>query len=154
FGAGIFDNTAEAGVPDPDGYIYVYGIRGITKELVVARAKPEAFTDFSTWQFRAGSEWSGELKKATAVADSVSNEMSVSPIGNHQYALVYQLGGVLPEIMLQTGPSPAGPFGPRHEVYNTSNDVQGRKLFTYNAKAHPALSKPGELLVSYNVNSF
>lgn len=27
-------------------------------------------------------------------------------------------------------------------------------FFTYNAKAHPNISRPGELLVSYNVNSF
>ena len=154
FGAGVLVNTAEAGAPSPDGYIYVYGVRGKAKELVVARAKAETFTDFSTWQFRAGNDWSGELKKASALADSVSNELSVTPVGNNQYALVYQYGGLLPDIMLQAGSSPAGPFGPRQKVWNTSDDVREGKLFSYNAKAHPALSKPGELLVSYNVNSF
>jgi hypothetical protein len=31
---------------------------------------------------------------------------------------------------------------------------QKKKHFTYAAKAHPELSRPGELLVSYVVNSF
>lgn len=154
FGAGVLINTAEAGASNPDGYIYVYGIRGKAKELVVARTKSEALTDFSAWQFRAGNDWTGDLKKATAVADSVSNELSVTPVGNNQYALVYQYNGIFPEIMLQAGSSPAGPFGPRQKVWNTSADVHGGKKFSYNAKAHPAISKPGELLVSYNVNSF
>ncbi len=28
------------------------------------------------------------------------------------------------------------------------------EFFAYNAKGHPAISQPGELIVSYNVNSF
>jgi len=31
FGAGIFVNTKEAGATNPDGYVYIYGIRGQTK---------------------------------------------------------------------------------------------------------------------------
>jgi hypothetical protein len=55
---------------------------------------------------------------------------------------------------MQVGSSPVGPFGPRQKIWNTADDIKEKDLFTYNAKAHPALSKPGELLVSYNVNSF
>src|SRR5690606_941809 len=40
FGAGIFVNTAAAGAPAPDGYVYVYGARGPKKEVLVARVAP------------------------------------------------------------------------------------------------------------------
>src|SRR5690606_35937777 len=33
FGAGIFVNTVAAGAPHPDGYVYVYGVRGPKKHV-------------------------------------------------------------------------------------------------------------------------
>src|SRR5690606_15683793 len=92
---------------------------------------------------------------SAALADSVSNELSVSPIGKNRYALVYQYGGIFPTICMQIGPTPVGPFGPRLTVWDTSDDLKADpSLFSYNAKAHPAISGPGELIISYNVNSF
>lgn len=154
FGAGVLVNTAAAGSPAPDGYIYLYGVRGRAKELIAVRIKPGSLENFSSWEFRSGDGWSGDLKQATALSDSVSNELSVTPIGEDRYALIYQYGGIMPTICMQTGPTPYGPFGPRQKIWDTNADVHEKNLFTYNAKAHPALSKPGELLVSYNVNSF
>ena len=101
-----------------------------------------------------GSEWNNSVKNAIAIEDSVSNELSVTPIGENQYALVYQYGGIYPTINMQLATSPVGPFGPRMQIWETTNDIKDPDLFTYNAKAHPAISKPGELLISYNVNSF
>jgi hypothetical protein len=121
---------------------------------MAARTKAGTLANFSAWEFKTFNGWSKDLKDATALADSVSNEMSVSAIGNGQYALIYQLGGIFSEICMQIGSSPAGPFGPRKVIWNTSSELTEKDLFTYNAKAHPALSKPGELLVSYNINSF
>jgi hypothetical protein len=43
FGAGIFPNTKEAGYKNADGYVYVYGVRGKAKNVMVARVKPEDF---------------------------------------------------------------------------------------------------------------
>ncbi|GAB3318659.1 hypothetical protein GCM10027299_10420 [Larkinella ripae] len=154
FGAGVFNNAESAGEAEPDGFLYVYGIKGKSKKLVAARVKPEQVDAFDTWEFWTGAAWTTELKSATALSDSVSNEMSVSKIGKGKYALVYQLNGIFPDICLQVGPSPVGPFGPRITLYKTTADITDQDLFTYNAKAHPALSAPGELLISYNVNSF
>lgn len=153
YGVGVFENTKEAGAMTPDGYIYVYGLRGITKELVSARVPATSFENFESWKFFDGNGWSENPQSAVALADSVSNEMSVSEIGNGKYALIYQLGGILPNIMMQVGDSPAGPFGPRLQLWDTRKDITEEGLFTYNAKAHPAISKEGELLISYNVNS-
>lgn len=154
FGGALLANTEAAGVPDPDGYLYIYGVRGRAKELIVTRVKPGSLEDFASWEYRTENGWTNDLKSAVGLMDSVSNEFSVSPIGDGKYALVYQLGGIQTQICLQIGSSPYGPFGDREYIYNTAKDVSGKDLITYNAKAHPALSKPGELLVSYNVNSF
>jgi hypothetical protein len=132
----------------------VYGVRGKAKELIVARVKPELFENFSTWEFYNGSTWSSVFNSARPIADSVSNELSVTPLGNNRYALIYQYAGIMPTIYMQIGRSPVGPFGPRQKIWNTADDIKEKDLFTYNAKAHPAISNPGELLVSYNVNSF
>ncbi len=154
FGGAVLDNTEAAGVPDPDGYLYIYGVRGKTKELIITRVKPGSLENFSSWEFKTTDGWTSDLKSATSLMDSISNEFSVSPMGNGKFALVYQLGGIDTRICLHIGSSPYGPFGPREYIYNTVKDVSGKDLITYNAKAHPALSKPGELLISYNVNSF
>lgn len=154
FGAGIYANTPAAGAPDPDGYLYIYGVRGPTKELIAARTPAGTLATFSSWEFRTSDGWTKDLKAAAALADSVSNEMSVSAIGNGRYALIYQLGGIFSEICMQIGPSPVGPFERRQVIWNTSSELTEKDIYTYNAKAHPALSKPGELLISYNINSF
>jgi hypothetical protein len=154
FGAAVFNNSEAAGETKPDGFLYVYGTKGVTKKLVLARVKPSQITSFEKWEFWDGNDWSGDVKSVVALSDSVSNEMSVSLLSPGKYALVYQLGSIFPEICMQVGPTPVGPFGPRIVLYKTSADIQDPDLFTYNAKAHPALSEPGELLISYNVNSF
>jgi hypothetical protein len=154
FGVGILANTSAAGVSNADEYVYVYGVRGRAKELVASRVKPSQLADFAAWEFYTGSGWTAKPEEAQAIADSVSNELSVTPLGNNKFALIYQYGGLMPTICMQIGDSPVGPFGPREKVWNTASDVKEKDLFAYNAKAHPAISKPGELLVSYNVNSF
>ncbi|MFC5410632.1 DUF4185 domain-containing protein [Larkinella bovis] len=154
FGAGIVNRAPSAGEAEPDGFVYVYGIQGANKKLVAARVKPDRIASFDQWRFWDGTTWSDDPKSVVALSDSVSNEMSVSRLSKGNYALVYQLSGIFPEICMQVGPSPVGPFGPRIILYRTTSDIKDKDLFTYNAKAHPALSAAGELLISYNVNSF
>ncbi|MGS2740017.1 DUF4185 domain-containing protein [Sinomicrobium sp. M5D2P17] len=147
FGVGIYDGEGEE-------YVYVYGVRGQHKELVCARVKYEEIEDFNAWEFRKTDGWTQDREQMTALADSVSNELSVSRLPNGRYALIYQYGGIYPNIYMQTGETPYGPFGEVKEIWNTTEDISDPDLFTYNAKAHPAISAEGELLVSYNVNSF
>jgi hypothetical protein len=154
FGAAVFSNTSSDKTPLPDDFVYVYGIRGKSKELIAARVTSDSIENFSAWKFWDGGNWDSHLKGAAAIEDSVSNELSVTPIGKNKYVLVYQYGGIYPTIYAQFASSPVGPFGPRKKVWDTTTDIKDPDLFTYNAKAHPAISKPGELLVSYNVNSF
>lgn len=153
FGAGVYVNTKEAGAPKPDGYIYVYGVRGIGKNLMVARISPKEFESFNKWQYWNGKAWVTDQKQAADVTDGVSNELSVSALPDGRYALVFQQGGMSTTVAMRIGASPAGPFGPPIKLWDCKPDLIEKTFVVYNAKAHPSLSKPGELLISYNINS-
>jgi len=155
FGAGILVNTKSAGAPNADGYLYIYGVRGKQKEVIAARVKPAAIELFDQWTFWNGKDWSGDLNSIQPVTDSASNELSVTPLEDGRYVMVFQKNGIEPMVALRVGNSPVGPFGAVMDVYDTKDDLkESPNLFSYNAKAHPIFSKPGELLISYNINSF
>lgn len=151
WGAGIYVNTQVSGAPDPDGYVYVYGAS--KNNLMVARVIPEDFENFNAWQFWDGEKWDGDMQKVAPVTQNVSNELSVTALPDGRYALVFQENGLSPIVGLRLGLTPYGPFGPIIKLYE-AKEMQQKNYTTYNAKAHPSLSAPGELLISYNVNAF
>lgn len=154
FGAGIFANTTTAGVKNADGYIYVYGTKGKATNLIAARVKPKEFENFSKWTFWDGKGWTSQMQNVGFIVNGVSNELSVSPLNDGRYLLVFQMGGMSSTVAMRIGASPVGPFGPIIKLYDCPESKENKNYFMYNAKAHPSLSKPGELLISYNVNSF
>jgi len=154
FGAGVLVNTAWAQVPHPDGYVYVYGVKGKDKALLVARVKPKEIENFECWQYWNGAQWGHDIQQAQAITRHVSNELSVTPLPDGRYLLIFQKNGIEPIIGMRIGASPVGPFGPIIPLYHCPEPAQNKNLFAYNAKAHPVLSKKGELLISYHVNSF
>ncbi len=149
FGSGVFVNTEKANAPDPDGYVYIYGVKEGKKSLVAARTLPEDIENFNKWTFWNGAGWVKEKESVAGLADHVSNELSVTPTGDGRYLLTYTIMGISDKIGIQMGESPVGPFGEVHEVY-TCPEYAEKGLLPYNAKGHYHLSKPGELLVSYN----
>jgi hypothetical protein len=153
FGAGIYVNTGQAGALHPDGYIYVYGVKGLAKNLLIARVLPDDFENFNKWNYWNGRAWVGDMYAAADVTDGVSNELSVSALPDGRYALVFQLGGMSTTVGMRIGASPRGPFGPVIKLWDCKADLIEKTFVVYNAKAHPSLSKPGELLISYNINS-
>lgn len=161
FGAAIMPNTAEAGVPRPDGFVYVYGLQhnGVHR-LVVARAPAESLGDIGQWKYWNGVEWTSRKEECAPIAPEVSCELSVSMMTggalDGKYVVACQRGGTAGNhLAIYAGDGPAGPFGPCAPVYYCPEpDLKpGQEIYTYNAKAHPHLSAPGELLISYNVNS-
>ncbi|MEY4202848.1 MAG: hypothetical protein RL013_551 [Bacteroidota bacterium] len=148
FGAGILVNTRKAGAVHPDGYVYAYACTGKDKNLLAARVKPRDFEDFTQWNFWNGSKWVPEMNESRPICNAVSNELSVTPLPDGRYALIFQVMGLSDKVGMRIGNSPVGPFGPIREIWKTPEMDEG--LFCYNAKAHPNLSRPGELLVSYN----
>lgn len=154
FGSGIYVNTKSAGAIHPDGFIYIYGIKGEEKNLVAARVKPELIEEFSEWRFWDGKSWNKNAEQVAAIVPHVSNELSVTALKDGRYLLIFQEGGMSHTVAMRIGLSPVGPFGPPIRIYESEDTKENKNYFGYNAKAHPTLSKPGELLVSYNVNSF
>ena len=156
FGAGILANTFEALAPFPDGYVYVYGTQNdpFDKKLLAARVLPGSFTNFSQWRFWNGFDWVADISDVAPLASRVSSELSVSPLSDGRFVLVFQLDTLGRDVAIRVGNSPIGPFGKHYSVYRCPEPAADNDIYCYNAKAHPHLSKPGELLISYNVNSF
>jgi hypothetical protein len=153
FGAGIYVNTKSAGAPHPDGFVYVYGVRGIAKRLMVARVAPGNFEHFDKWTYWDGGSWTGNINKVADVTTDVSNELSLTALPDGRYALVFQVDGMSTSVGMRIGATPFGPFGPIIKLWDCKVDLTEKTYLVYNAKAHPSLSKPGELLISYNINS-
>lgn len=159
FGCNFLPNTEQAGAPDPDGYIYLYGYvsRGFIKDLCVARIPEQEINDVSAWRFWNGRIWSEEISEATVIAENVSCEMSVTPMRGKlhagKYLLIFQELVNSPVISCRIGDTPYGPFGDIIRLYYCPEVDDGHSIYAYNAKGHPHLSTQGELLISYNVNS-
>jgi hypothetical protein len=155
FGAGIMPNTVEAGAVEPDGYVYVYGRYECGEiKLAVARVKADDFEDFGEWRFWDGIAWSENIEDAAQLGRG-GPELSVTPIESGILKGKYLMASmhVEQDLYIRIGESPVGPFGERINIYHTSEPDAGNGIYTYNAKAHPSLSKEGEWLISYNVNS-
>src|SRR5690606_26543381 len=148
FGVSVLANTEGAGAPNPDGYIYVYGVRGPYKELLVARVQDKDFENFSQWRYWDGKTWQTDINRCAALAANVSNEMSVSWLEDGRVIAVYQLHTNSPDIMIQVAKSPEGPYQLPKKIWSTPQIYEDLDFYTYNAKAHPHLSAPGELLIS------
>ncbi len=155
-GNGIMANTLEAGAPNPDGYIYIYGHQNdpYNKRLVAARVLPEQFEDFSMWRFWDGTGWSADIDAIAPITTRISSEFSVTPLPDGRFVLVFQLDTLSEFVAIRIGASPVGPFSNYKKIWRCPEVDQDPDIYTYNAKAHPHLSKPGELLISYNVNTF
>jgi hypothetical protein len=153
FGAGVYVNTKTAGAPNADGYIYVYGVRGMAKRLMVARVLPVDFEHFDKWLYWDGKSWVNDINKVADVTQDVSNELSLTALPDGRYALVFQVDGMSTAVGMRLGATPYGPFGPIIKLWDCKPDLLKNTYVVYNAKAHPSLSHPGELLISYNINS-
>ena len=154
FGGCVFPNTKEAGYKNADGYVYVYGVRGKAKNVMVARVLPKDFENFGKWRFWDGSKWNTDINTVANITDRASNELSVTPLPDGRYAMVFQTDGIGTAVGLRLSNHPQGPFGPVIKLYECQEPKIAKNIMVYNAKAHSNISRPGELLISYNVNSF
>ena len=163
YGYAVHVNTREAGAPDPDGYVYIYG-GGSDQSGYVSRIKAEDFPDFSKLTYFNGSGWSANMADSAAVIRGISREYSVTPIPvgpkAGKYIAVFMEGCVSGDIAYAIADTPYGPFGETVRFYRAPEagekvlDAEGKEdtVFTYNAKAHPHLSEGSRLLISYNTN--
>jgi hypothetical protein len=159
--------------------VYVYGFRDkkgdafFPRQLVVAKAQRGSFDDISTWRFWTGDHWGEKIagcnRDEAVLAHGMSNELSVTKmIGGHfdgKFVLVYTEGCLGPKLNFAVAETPYGKFSepttfyvcPEPKMYDAQIKKDGgpkAHVITYNAKAHPQLSAPGELVVSYNLNAW
>lgn len=161
FGGAIMPLTKEAGAIHPDGYMYIYGYKTTLglRQMVVARVKPEQFELMNHWTYFDGKSFVKDILKAAPILDHISCEFSVSPI--HQglykdkYIAIFTYDVNTPYVSYAIGDTPYGPFKAPQKVYKTpEQEIFKSTTYTYNAKAHPHLSKSTKILVSYNTNTY
>ena len=153
FGSGIFVNTKKAGAPNPDGYLYIYGLLDPNKQLVLARVKPKSLKKFKAWRFWEGKGWTENISKVKPITNRASNEMSITPLKDGRYLLVFQEDGIGQHTAIRIAESLVGPFGPIQRIWKAPEVNEPPGIIPYNAKAHPVLSTKTELLISYNTIS-
>ena len=83
----------------------------------------------------------------------VAHDYSVTPFGS-RYLAVYTEGGLSPRIIGRLADHPWGPWSEPTVLYECPEMGRDKKVFSYGAKAHPALSSGQDLVVSYVVNAF
>ncbi len=154
FGQALMPNTAAAGAPFADGYVYIYGLRNdFSKKLLVARVKPKDIGTFSRYRFWDGATWNTQIASAVPLTNRMSSEFSVTPLADGRYLMVFQLDALGADIAVRYGASPVGPWDAPIPIWHCPEITLTPNILVYGAKAHPHLSQPGELLISYHVNT-
>lgn len=145
-----------AGLMTTATHTYVYGIddRGDTKHLHLARADAGALADTAQWEYRTEDGWSDDAGRSARLTDGVANELSVTPYEDGYLMISSDTSEPFsPDIHAWTACSPHGPWEDPQTIYETPESAP-EDHFTYNAHGHPEISEDGELLISYNVNTF
>ena len=173
----VYSNTKEAGAPNPDGYLYIFGKK--SDKWVVSRCKPEDYTNYDKWERYNGESWvkddydtAFKSRKCYVSVHNPGNESGVmysaaGPFAG-QYVNIFTEGSVNGQLKLAVSDSLVGKFGgPVDEngiitmpisimwatekyTYMLDSGYDGFNQWNYNAKTHPALSKEGEMLISYH----
>jgi len=148
----VSDGTISYGscLMEDDNYIYIYGITSVNlvKNVHVARAANGDLT--SPWEYFDGSGWIN-TPVAYTIHQSASDMFSVIKDGGKYYLITQEIifGD---RIFVYESDTPVGPWLNQKTLYCTPES--GGDIFTYNSFVHPELSEEGELVISYNINSF
>lgn len=136
-------------LPDSD-YTYIYGVLADNPAKYAYVARSNSRMD-PPWEYYANGQWVLDQKQATSILYDISEQFSVFKYEGKYYLLTqHHIFGN--EIYIYSSDFPVGPWENRRTVYCTP-ETEGN-LFTYNAYAHPQFMNNGELLISYNINSF
>jgi hypothetical protein len=131
-------------------WIYIYGAESGSSGKEVHLARVRAGQVLGAWQFYTGSGWSADPNASVPLLGNVGASYSVTKVAG-EYVLATTGSFLDPQIYLYSAPTPAGPFSGGVKIYTPPEASQG--FYTYNVAAHPELTRPGQLVLSYNVNS-
>jgi hypothetical protein len=152
--------------------VYVYGTQsppGLApgspappRQLYLARVPVSRLTTFSAWRFYAGAgQWAAAQQDARPVQSSgpgASSGFSVVAIGGRYWLIQAGAEPGSQDIDAYPASEPWGPFDPAAGLLLYRNPAVGLDAahdyrIMYEARAEPALSTAGTLVISYNVNS-
>ncbi|MCC6485434.1 MAG: DUF4185 domain-containing protein [Armatimonadetes bacterium] len=145
-----------------NGFIYIYGQDNRRANLsspgpsamVVARVQEGDMSNFDRWEFYKDGQWQKDFRKASHLLPDIPTEYSVTWDGKtKKFVCIYMEGGISGEIALRRSPHPWGPWSEPERIYSCPEKIWREGVFCYAAKAHPHLSAPGELVISYVANS-
>lgn len=143
-----------------ESYLYIYGIEESdlqNKKLILARSPAGRVEETAAWQvYHGNGVWGTIASECYPIADHLASELSVEPvvIGNTLwYVMVYSEDGFGSHILIRMAQQPEGPWSKPFPVYQVEEIRKDKAFFTYAAKSHACISRPGELLISYVINA-
>jgi hypothetical protein len=152
-------STTEQGAPKDASAVLIFGTRqrGFETNLVMAGAPADAIERFADWRFFAGPRgFDPRTAAALPLARGLVSEFSVERFedrGRSIWVLIQSEPLLGKRIFVRTAPRPEGPWSATRPIFSVPEVAKNRAYFTYAAKGHASLSRPGELLVTYLVNS-
>lgn len=141
-----------------EGYIYIYGAKEDwiigTRGMIVASVQENEIKDFSKWRFFGNGQWKSDLNEATELFYGLASEYSISfqPM-LQKYVAIYTENGMSRNIMMRFSNTPVGPWSEPEKIYECPDEKWHNTYFCYAAKAHPELSEPDDIVITYVCNS-
>jgi len=141
-----------------DGYVYVFGSKGVyfnASSIYVARF---ATSDPLTWFFWNGTTWASTPPTGTAGTIASSQQNVAVSYWNGKYIMMQMDLGFFCDpsshnIYLSTSSSPTGPFTAPVKVFTIEDMDQGSLIKYYTPAIHPEFDNgKNELLLTYSVN--
>jgi hypothetical protein len=134
-------------------FLYVYGTASNARGATLARVPEEALDDFQQWRFYSDGQWREDPRGASAIFSDTPPEGTVRWVpGLGRFAAVYS-PDIYGDVVLRVSDAPVGPWSERRVIYHCPEMNQSKAFYCYAGKAHPELGGPGELIVTYAVNS-
>ncbi len=134
-------------------FIYIYARDQKRGGSLLARAPEAALDDFRQWQFYENGKWGEEALSATPVIPEGPAEGSVRWLPEAGRFVTVYSPDIFGDIVMRTAETPEGPWIGRRVIYHCPEGKQSKSFFCYAGKMHPEVSRPGELIVTYAVNS-
>jgi hypothetical protein len=151
--------SRESGRSDEIGNVRIFGTRKkgpFETSLVLCRATSTTI-DLLRFEFFDGTSWRHSFQTAARpLAPGLVSEFSIDKMdiaGRPVWVLVQSEPLLGRRIFVRIALQPEGPWSPARTIYTVPDINKSRAYFTYAAKGHASLSRPGELLVTYLVNS-
>lgn len=139
---------------DHGPYTYIYGTEseGLSSWMHVARVLKGQLD--TPWSYYTPTGWAtNAAANSVRLLPGVAPAFSVIHLSAHRgIRVISQLPMMGQAVYSWHAATPVGPFTSRRTIYNTGSF--GARTYTYNTLAHPEQTTNGQMLFSFNVNSY